>query len=181
MEAIILPTKRKFSWRVFLIVLVLTLMASLLKAPIAIANGYADQPGLWTSIILQVTLSNFVLFGLPGAIGLLLANQIGLGLPLIEGWVDKKPLKGKIGKIADRVVGCRCVDSHRYRRSFPDVAHDPGRVRSSKHPTLRAGRIDPGSLVYNAAGGAFGRDDGRGGIPIGIADHIDLGDRMDLA
>jgi membrane protease YdiL (CAAX protease family) len=100
MEAILLPTKRKFSWRVFLIVLVLTLVASLLKAPMVIANGYADQPGLWTSIILQVTLSNFVLFGLPGAIGLLLANQIGLGLPFIEGWVDKKPLKGKTGKIA---------------------------------------------------------------------------------
>jgi membrane protease YdiL (CAAX protease family) len=100
MEAILLPTKRKFSWKVFLIVLALTLVASLLKAPMVIANGYTDQPGLWTSIILQITLSNFALFGLPGAIGLLLANRTGLGLPFIEGWVDNNPLKGKIGKIA---------------------------------------------------------------------------------
>jgi len=61
MEAIQLPTKRKFSWKVFLIVLALTFVGSLLKVPMVIANGYADQPGLWTSIILQVTLSNFVL------------------------------------------------------------------------------------------------------------------------
>ena len=100
MEAILLPTKRKFSWKVFLIMLALVLVASLLKAPMIIANDYADQPGLWTSIILSVTMSNFVLFGLPGGIGLLLANRAGLGLPFIEGWVDKKPLKGKIGKMA---------------------------------------------------------------------------------
>jgi membrane protease YdiL (CAAX protease family) len=100
MEAIHLPTKRKFSWKVFLIVLALTFVGSLLKVPMVITNGYADQPELWTSILLQVTLSNFTLFGLPGAIGLLLANRIGLGLPFIEGWVTSKPLKGKIGKIA---------------------------------------------------------------------------------
>ena len=38
MEAIPLPTKRKFSWRVFLIVLVLTLVASLLIRAI-LGNG----------------------------------------------------------------------------------------------------------------------------------------------
>jgi membrane protease YdiL (CAAX protease family) len=100
MEAILLPTKRKFSWKVFLIVLALVLVAGLLKTPMIIANGYAGRPELWKSIILQVTLKNFVLFGLPGALGLLLANRVGLGLPFIEGWGDKRPLKGKIGKMA---------------------------------------------------------------------------------
>lgn len=100
MEAILLSTKRKYSWKVFLSVLALTLMGSLLKVPLVIANGYADQPELWISILLQVTLSNFALFGLPGAIGLLLSNRIGLGLPFLEGWVENKPLRGKIGKIA---------------------------------------------------------------------------------
>jgi membrane protease YdiL (CAAX protease family) len=100
MEAILLSTKRKFSWKVFLIVLAMTFLGSLLKVPMVIANGYADQPELWISIILQVTLSNFALFGLIGVIGLLLANRIGLGLPFIEGWAENKPLRGKIGKIA---------------------------------------------------------------------------------
>ena len=99
MEAILLPIRRRFSWKVFLIVLALTFVASLLKAPMVIANGYADQLELWTSIILNVTLSNSIIFGLPGAIGLLLANRTGLGLPFIEGWVDKKPLQGKFWKM----------------------------------------------------------------------------------
>jgi membrane protease YdiL (CAAX protease family) len=99
MEAILLPIRRKLSWKVFLIVLALTFVAGLLKAPMVITNGYADQPELWMSIILNVTLSNFIIFGLPGAIGLLLATRTGLGLPFIEGWVDKKPLQGKIGRM----------------------------------------------------------------------------------
>lgn len=99
MEAILLPIRRKLSWKVFLIVLALTFAAGLLKAPMVITNGYADQPELWMSIILNVTLSNFIIFGLPGAIGLLLATRTGLGLPFIEGWVDKKPLQGKIGRM----------------------------------------------------------------------------------
>ena len=100
MEAILLPTKRKFSWKVFLIVLALVLVASLFKAPMIISNEYANQPELWTEILLSVTLSNFILFGLPGGLGLLLANRVGLGLPFIEGWVTDKPLNGKIGKFA---------------------------------------------------------------------------------
>jgi hypothetical protein len=100
MEAIRLPTKRKFSWKVFLIILILVLLGGLLKAPMIIANEYTDQPELWTSIIFSVTLSNFILFGLPGSIGYLLANRVGLGLPFIEGWVNRKSLKGKIGKAA---------------------------------------------------------------------------------
>lgn len=100
MEALLLPTKRKFSWKMLVIVLALVLVASPLKAPMIIANDYADQPGLWSIIILSVTLQNFVLFGLIGGIGLLLANRAGLGLPFIEGWVDRNPLKGKAWKMA---------------------------------------------------------------------------------
>lgn len=98
-EVIPLPTKRKFSLKVLLIVLALVLVASLLKAPVIITNGYTNQPELWTSIILQVTLSNFILFGVPGAIGLQLTNRTGLGLPFIERWVAKKTFNGQIGKV----------------------------------------------------------------------------------
>jgi len=44
MKPITLPTKRKFSWKVLLIVLALVLIGCLMKVPMAIANGYADQP-----------------------------------------------------------------------------------------------------------------------------------------
>jgi len=100
MEAIILPLKRKISWKVFLIVLVLALISGLLKAPMIIANEYADQPELWINIALRVALSSFILYGLPGSIGLLLAFRIGLGLPFIEGWATRGPLKVKFGKVA---------------------------------------------------------------------------------
>jgi membrane protease YdiL (CAAX protease family) len=99
MDAILLPTRRKFSWKVLLIMLALVLVAGMLKVPMVIGNRYADQPELWMEIILSVTLENFILFGLPGGIGYLLASRVGLGLHFIEGWVDKKPLKGKIGKV----------------------------------------------------------------------------------
>jgi membrane protease YdiL (CAAX protease family) len=100
MEPILLPTKRKFSWIVFWIVIALVLLGGLLKVPMTIANGYADQPELWTSIILSVTLENLILYGLLGGVGLLLASRLGFGLPFIEGWVNKKPLKGKSWNVA---------------------------------------------------------------------------------
>jgi membrane protease YdiL (CAAX protease family) len=100
MESILLPTKRPFSWKVFWIVLALVLVGGLLKVPMTIANGYADQPELWTRFTLSVTLENLILYGLPGGVGLLLASRLGFGLPFIEGWVNKKPLKDKIGKMA---------------------------------------------------------------------------------
>lgn len=100
MEAIILPTKRNISWKVFFVVLALTLVSGLLKAPVIIANEFADQPDLWINIILSVTLSNLILYGLLGAVGLLLAFRVGLGLPFIEGWATKSPLEGRFGGVA---------------------------------------------------------------------------------
>jgi len=100
MEGILLPTHRKFSWRVLIIVLGLVLVAGLLKALMIISNEYAEQSELWASILLNVTLSSFILYGLPGGIGFVLACRVGLGLPFIEGWVDKKPLVGKFEKVA---------------------------------------------------------------------------------
>ena len=99
MESIILPTKRKISWKVFFVVLALVLVSGILKAPMIIANEYADQPDLWINIILSVTLSTLIIYGLLGAIGLLLAFRVGLGLPFIEGWAGKNPLEGRFGKI----------------------------------------------------------------------------------
>ena len=109
MEAILLPIKRNISWKVFFIVIITVLVACLLKAPMIFTNNYANQPELWPSIILSVTLSNFILFGLPGGIGCLLANRTGLGLPFIEGWVEGRPLKGKFGKMALLALAAACV------------------------------------------------------------------------
>jgi len=100
MEAIIFPPKRKISWKVFFIVLALALVSGLLKAPMIITNEFADQSDLWLNIILSATLSNIILYGLLGAIGLLLAFRVGFGLPFIEGWSVQSPLKGRFGKVA---------------------------------------------------------------------------------
>jgi len=109
MEGILLQTKRKFSWKVFLIVLAVLLVAGLAKAPTIISNEYAQQPELWTNIIISVTLSTFIIYGLPGGIGCLLATRVGMGLPFIEGWVDKKPLRGKLGRVALIAMVAACV------------------------------------------------------------------------
>ena len=100
MDAILLPLKRKISWKVFFIVLALVLVSGLLKAPMIITNEFADQPELWMNIILSITLSNIILHGLLGSIGLLLAFRVGLGLPFVEGWIANSPLQGRFGKVA---------------------------------------------------------------------------------
>lgn len=92
-----------------LIVLALVIAAGLMKAPMIIANEYVDQPGLWANIFLSVALSTFVLYGLPGGIGLLLSFRVGLGLPFIEGWVNKAPIRGRSGEVALLAIAAAVV------------------------------------------------------------------------
>lgn len=109
MKAIRLPTKRKFSWIVLLILLAMLFVACLMRVPMVIANGYTDQPELWLEIVLSVVLQNLIIYGVPGVIGLFLATRVGLGLPFVEGWVNKKPLKGEFGRIALIALVAACV------------------------------------------------------------------------
>jgi len=97
MSALQLPVKRRFSWKTFLLLMALILPASYLVIPFSLTfQSISPEPGDWPVILLE-TLLNVAIYSALGGIGLLLASRVGLGLPFIEGWLEKGPVKGKIG------------------------------------------------------------------------------------
>lgn len=92
MNIISLPTKRPFSWRVFLFVLAFIVPATFAALPYALTLVSATlEPGDLPRVILS-TLVNALIYGVLAGIGLFLAGRIGLGLPFIEGWLKKEPI-----------------------------------------------------------------------------------------
>jgi membrane protease YdiL (CAAX protease family) len=92
MNMISLPTKRPFSWRVFLFVLAFIVPATFAALPYALTLVSATlEPGDLPRVILS-TLVNALIYGVLAGIGLFLAGRIGLGLPFIEGWLKKEPI-----------------------------------------------------------------------------------------
>lgn len=76
-----LPTNRSFSWRALWILVALQLLGNLLSIPILEATNHPVEP-----------LSNWILFtaiSIPIiALALILGGRIGLGAPLLEGYLD---------------------------------------------------------------------------------------------
>src|SRR5512143_224674 len=97
MQSILLLTKRKWSWRVFLVLLGLIIPAVFAILPFEISRQrtYTGTDLIaslgWGTIVLD-RLINILLIALLGAVGLVLANRIGLGLPFVEGWIRHEPI-----------------------------------------------------------------------------------------
>ena len=96
MSRIVLPIKRPFRWRLFLIVwtgaaagLIAVIPYSLSLQSAALQKISPRLP-LGLLVALQV-LQNAVLYGVLAGIGLFLACRIGLGLPFLEGLLNRKP------------------------------------------------------------------------------------------
>ncbi len=97
MQNILLATKRKWNWRVFLVLLGLIIPAVFAIVPFDISRqrtytGTDVVASLGWEIILLDRLINILLIALMGAVGLVLANRIGLGLPFVEGWTRHEPI-----------------------------------------------------------------------------------------
>lgn len=80
-----LATKRRWNWKVFLVLVVLVIPAGFVQMlvtgmSLSGANFLAVGQGLLTRMLL------------PAAIGLLLANRIGLGMPFVESWARHEPV-----------------------------------------------------------------------------------------
>lgn len=95
MNTISLPTKRPFSWKVLLFVLALIVPASYAVLPYALTLASATlEPGDLPGVILS-TLVKALIYSVLAGIGLFLAGRIGLGLPFIEGWLKKEPIRDR--------------------------------------------------------------------------------------
>jgi membrane protease YdiL (CAAX protease family) len=90
------PTRKPYPWRILAILAPLIFLSiaavtpySLTLQGAALQNAKLPMP-LWLLLPLQ-WLGNTLVYTLLAAAGLFFANHIGLGLPLLESWLAKKP------------------------------------------------------------------------------------------
>ncbi len=98
-STISLPTKRPFSWKVYLFLAVLLAPALYAILPYGLTlQSVTLEPGEWPMAIIG-NLPWLVIYWVVGGIGLLLASRIGLGLPFVEGWLKKEPIWDRFGRV----------------------------------------------------------------------------------
>src|SRR5512135_409968 len=94
MQNILLVTKRKWNWKVFLVLLGLIIPAGFAILPFEVSRqrAYTGTDLIaslgWGTIVLDRWI-NALLIAAAGAIGLVLGNRIGLGMPFVEGWIRR--------------------------------------------------------------------------------------------
>ncbi len=91
-------TKRPFDWKLLLIVWGFSLMAWFLVLPftIAVLGDAITENGSLSSFILSTFISNLVILGIASLVGLFTARKTGLGLPFVEGWLGKNPVRDQL-------------------------------------------------------------------------------------
>ncbi len=95
MNTISLPTKRPFSWKVFLLIVALIVPATYAALPYAFTLQSVTLEAQELPFVMIGTLVNVLIYGVLAGIGLFLAGRIGLGLPFIEGWLKKEPIRDR--------------------------------------------------------------------------------------
>lgn len=95
-----MPTKRPFLWKLFLLVWIVSTLASLLVLPYSLTLMPSIIEG--SDDLLQIIGvsfgSNLVFYAIVSFFGLHLAARIGLGLPFTEGWLTRQPIWEKLKK-----------------------------------------------------------------------------------
>jgi hypothetical protein len=94
MKKLILPTGRSFNVRACLILLGLLALAEIAEQPYALTLTATEYPGFWK--LMGSVLPELLLYVIVGFAGLLLASQIGLGMPFIEGWTKREPIRNRL-------------------------------------------------------------------------------------
>src|SRR5512136_2780633 len=104
MKKIILATKRRWNWKVFLVLVALIVPAAFAILPYSIhLQNATNQQGItprsgWEITVIN-TLLNSLLIVILGGIGLVLANRIGLGMPFVEGRVKRESVPARFRNI----------------------------------------------------------------------------------
>ena len=84
--------RRPFNWRLLMVLLAAILVSSILVAPYALAavGERLSTPKGLLLLALQCVVT-MVIYGILAAIGMIAADRIGLGMPLLESWLAGKP------------------------------------------------------------------------------------------
>lgn len=104
MTTITLPTNRPLNWKVFLFLLLLIIPAVYAAIPYSLTQTGTSLPTDQVLPVLGWTLVNALIYGGAALIGLFLAAKIGLGLPFVEGWLTKEPIKNQFQKVVITAV-----------------------------------------------------------------------------
>ena len=86
-----LPTKRPFSKKVFIFLLILIFPAVYAALPYSLTITSTTLKLSEWFIVLAASLIDVAIYGILAAIGLYFAAKIGLGLPFVEGWLERTP------------------------------------------------------------------------------------------
>ena len=97
MRKIVLATKRHWNWKVFFVLVGLIVPASFAILPYAL--DLQNVSFGWDTLVLDRLINSILPISLAGAIGLVLANRIGLGLPLVDAWVRREPIGHRFRQI----------------------------------------------------------------------------------
>jgi len=91
--------RARFPWKLFFLLVVATTVASLLVVPYALTlqSQSALQPTFQQIVVGQLINALFVYAPLI-AVGLVVANRLGLGAPLLSAWLNRRPLPAGIGR-----------------------------------------------------------------------------------
>jgi hypothetical protein len=89
MKKLVLPAGGPFNIRACLILLGLLVLAEIAEQPYALTLFDTAYPGF--GMLMRSVFPELLLYLIVGSMGLLLASQIGLGMPFIEGWTKREP------------------------------------------------------------------------------------------
>lgn len=102
MKKLRLTVGRPFNIRAYLILVGLLVVAEIVEQPYALTLTETEYSGFW--VLMLNVLPELLLYLIVGFAGLLLASQIGLGMPFIEGWTKREPLWDRLPGVAGIAV-----------------------------------------------------------------------------
>lgn len=97
----------KTNWKLFIILLIASIFGVIAIIPYSLTLQGAllqNLPSLY--VVLTATIvQNAIIFAIPIFIGLILAKKVGLGLPILEGWLEGREVKSYLKSILGISIG----------------------------------------------------------------------------
>lgn len=111
LQAPSLPVKRTFPWKVWLFLAAAIIPACYAALPYALQVQGISVPPEELPNVLLVPLINGTIYCLLAGLGLFFASRIGLGLPYIEGWLNRSPVEERFHRTVILAAGLGLVAS----------------------------------------------------------------------
>ncbi len=97
--------KLNINWKLFLILFVASIIASLLVLPYALALSPALASVFTPVVLIAQLIQSIILFAIAILVGLTLYKRVGFKMPILEGWLDGKEVGNYLKSILGISVG----------------------------------------------------------------------------